>query len=99
MPNILTHIAELQFPLDSAFRLFNGQLLVRNPMCAIGHTALEAVFFDRNCGCRRDCSAGNFLYFLLEKLCISIHNFGESKLVVLDISNTFDRVWHGALLS
>ena len=36
---------------------------------------------------------------LNENLNSSIHRFGEAKIVALDISKAFDRVWHGALLA
>lgn len=37
--------------------------------------------------------------YLTEKWNQSLHNVGESKIVALDISKAFDRVWHQALLS
>ena len=37
--------------------------------------------------------------FLLEQWSRSIHRLGESKVVALDISKAFDRVWHEALIS
>ena len=53
---------------------------------------------DRQYGFRRGRSTGDLLAYLSEKWCQSIHHFGESKVVALDISKAFDRVWHGALL-
>ena len=35
---------------------------------------------------------------LSEKFNDSVHQFGESQIVALDISKAFDRVWHEALL-
>ena len=37
--------------------------------------------------------------YLTEKWNHSLHQAGESKIVALDISKAFDRVWHEALLS
>ena len=54
---------------------------------------------DRQYGFRKNRSTGDLMSFLSERWSRSIHQFGESKVVALDISKAFDRVWHGALIS
>ena len=53
---------------------------------------------DRQYGLRKGRS-GDLMAFLTEQWSRSIHRLGESKVVALDISKAFDRVWHAALLS
>lgn len=54
---------------------------------------------DRQYGFRCKRSTGDLMAYLTETWSRSIHNFGESLSVALDISKAFDRVWHKALLS
>ena len=42
---------------------------------------------------------GDLIAFFTETWNRSIHFFGENKVVALDISKTFDRVWHQGLIS
>ena len=59
----------------------------------------KSLLNDRQYGFRRGRPMGYLQALLPEKWCNSIHHFGESKVVALDISKAFDRVWHVALLS
>ena len=54
---------------------------------------------DRQYGFRSNRSTGDLMAYLTEKWNQSLHHFGETKIVALDISKAFDRVWHQALLS
>lgn len=54
---------------------------------------------DRQYGFRKGRSTGDLLALLSERWNGSIHRFGEAKVVALDISKAFDRVWHEALVS
>ena len=44
-------------------------------------------------------STGGLMALLTETWNRSVHFFGESKVVALDISKAFDRVWHQGLIS
>jgi hypothetical protein len=57
------------------------------------------LFNDRQYGFRSNRSTGDLIAYLIEKWNQSLHNAGESKIVALDISKAFDRVWHQAILS
>ena len=54
---------------------------------------------DRQYGFRSKRSTGDLMAYLTEKWNQSLHFFGESKIIALDISKAFDRVWHQALIS
>ena len=54
---------------------------------------------DRQYGFRHQRSTGDLLSLITEKWNSSIHQFGESKAVALEISKAFDTVWHEALLT
>ena len=54
---------------------------------------------DRQYGFRSNRSTGDLMVHLTEQWNKSLHRFGESKIIALDISKAFDRVWHQALLS
>jgi hypothetical protein len=54
---------------------------------------------DRQYGFRCKRSTGDLMAYITEAWSRSIHHFGESLAVALDISKAFDRVWHTALLS
>lgn len=60
---------------------------------------LNRLLSDRQYGFRGGRSTGDLMAILTEKWNQCIHLFGESKVVALDISKAFDRVWHGALVS
>ena len=52
---------------------------------------------DWQYGFRKNRSTGDLIALLTETWNRSIHFFGESKVVALDISKAFDRVWHQGL--
>ena len=54
---------------------------------------------DRQYGFRKNRSTGDMMSLLSETWSRGIHAFGESKVVALDISKAFDRVWHDGLIS
>ena len=54
---------------------------------------------DRLYGFRKNRSAGDLMALLTETWNRSVHLFGKSKIVALDISRAFDRVWHQGLIS
>ena len=54
---------------------------------------------ERQCGFRKNRSTGDLMALLTETWNGSIHFFGESNVVALDISKAFDRVWHQSLIS
>ena len=49
---------------------------------------------DRQYGFRKNRSTGDLMLLLTETWIRSVHFFGESKVVALNISKAFDRVWH-----
>lgn len=59
----------------------------------------NSLLSDRQYGFRRNRSTGDLMAFLTEQWNRSVHRLGESKVVALDISKAFDRVWHQALIS
>ena len=59
----------------------------------------NALLNDRQYGFRKNRSTGDMMSLLSEIWSSGIHKFGESKVVALDISKAFDRVWHPALIS
>ena len=54
---------------------------------------------DRQYGFRKNRSNGDLMALLTETWNRSVHFFGESKVVALDISNALDRLWHQGLIS
>ena len=54
---------------------------------------------DRQHGFRQNRSTADLMALLTETWNRSVHFFGESKSVALDISKAFDRVWHQDLIS
>ena len=64
----------------------------------MAYLELNALISDRQYGFRRNRSTGDLMAYLTEKWNQAIHGFGESKVVALDITKAFDRVWHEALV-
>ena len=54
---------------------------------------------DRQYGFRKNRSTGDLMALLTETWHRSVHFFGESKVVALDISKAFDWVWHQGRIS
>ena len=54
---------------------------------------------DRQYGFRKNRSTGDLMALLTEPWNRNVYFFGESKVVALDISKGFDRVWHQGLIS
>ena len=54
---------------------------------------------DRQYGFRKNRSTGDLMALMTETWNRSVHFFGEIKVVALDISKAFDRVWHQGLIS
>ena len=54
---------------------------------------------DREYGFRKNRSTGTLMALLIETWKRSVHLFGESKIVALNISKAFDRVCHQGLIS
>ncbi len=55
--------------------------------------------FDHQNGFSKGSSTGDLLAFLTDSWSSALSRYGETFAVALDISKTFDRVWHKALLS
>ena len=64
----------------------------------MAYIELNALISDRQHGFRRNRSTGDLMAYFTEKWNQAIHGFGESKVVALDITKAFDRVWHEALV-
>ena len=47
----------------------------------------------------KNCSSADLMVLLTETCNRSVHFFGKSKVVALDISKAFDRVWHQGLIN
>ena len=54
---------------------------------------------DRQYGFMKNRSTGDLMALLTETWNRSVHFFSERKVVALDISKAFDRVWHQGLIS
>ena len=63
------------------------------------YLAGNSLLDDRQCGFRQNSSTGDLMALLTETWHRSLHFFGESKVVALDISKAFDRLWHQGLMS
>ena len=60
---------------------------------------VNSVLNDRQYGFKKNRSTGDLMVLLTETWNRSDHFFGESKVVALDISKAFDRLWHQGLIS
>ena len=58
----------------------------------VNYLESNSLLNDRQYGFRRGRSTGDLMAFLSERWSRSIHRFGESRVVALDISKAFDRV-------
>ena len=65
----------------------------------IKHLESNNLLSDHQYGFRKARSTRDLLSYLTHAWSSSLRNFGESIVVALDISKTFDRVWHKALLA
>src|SRR5678815_5517894 len=65
----------------------------------LDHLESHSLLSDRQYCFRRSRSTGDMLSYLTDLWFSSLRNYGETCLVVLDISKAFDRVWHASLLS
>ncbi len=63
------------------------------------HLSSFNLLSDHQYGFRKGRSTSDLLAFITDSWSSSLDRFGETFTVALDISNTFDRVWHYALLS
>ena len=54
---------------------------------------------ERQYGFRKNRSTGDLMALLTETWNRGVYFFGESKVVALDISKAFDRVWHQGLIN
>ena len=63
------------------------------------HLSLHNLLSVHQYGFQQGRSTGDLLAFLTESWPSSFRDFGETFAVALDISKTFDRVWHKALIS
>ncbi len=63
------------------------------------HLSTSDLLSDRQYGFRKGRSTDDLFAFLTDSWSSSLSRFGETFAVALDISKTFDRVWHKALLS
>nr|CAI5864641.1 unnamed protein product [Callosobruchus analis] len=57
------------------------------------------IIHDRQYGFRKHRSTGDLLAYVTHMWNRAIENHGESRVVALDISKAFDRVWHEGLLA
>ena len=65
----------------------------------IKHLESNNLLSDHKYGFRKARSTGDLLSYLTHAWSSSLRNFRELFVVVLDISEAFDRVWHKALLA
>ncbi len=63
------------------------------------HLSSSDLLSEHQYGFRKERSTGDLLAFLTDSWSSSLSRFGETFAVASDISKTFDRVWHKALLS
>ncbi len=63
------------------------------------HLSFFNLLSDRQYGFRKGRSTGDLLAFLTDSRSSSLNSFNGTFTVALDISKTFDRVWHKSLLS
>ena len=65
----------------------------------LDHLEPHSLLSDHQYGFRRSRSTGDILSYLTDLWSSALRDFGESCVVALDISKSFDRVWHASLLS
>ena len=58
----------------------------------------NGLFSATQYGFRSARSTGNLLTLITDKICHVLHKRGEAKLIALDISKAFDKIWHKGLL-
>ncbi len=63
------------------------------------HLSISELLSNRQYGFRKELSTGDLLSLLTDSWSFSLSRFGETFSVAMDISKTFDRVWHKSLLS
>lgn len=65
----------------------------------MSYLEVNKLLSDRQYGFRSKRSTGDLMTCLTDRISRSIHGYGESHILSLDIAKAFDRVWHKALLA
>ena len=64
----------------------------------VNHLESQNLLSDKQYGFRSSRSTADLLTVITEKIYRALDNCGEARVVALDISKAFDRVWHAGLL-